>query len=112
MATPKEVVEAWHDALNRGDVEGLARLVHPDVEIHGPRGSVSGVQMMREWALHANVRLLPQAYFANAQNILVPATGEWFDPANGQVTSSQPVVTLFSLDAGLITSITRYDPVV
>ena len=32
------VVEAWHAALNEGDVDRLVRLSHPDVEIGGSRG--------------------------------------------------------------------------
>ena len=34
------VVEAWHAALNEGDVDRLVGLSHPDVEIGGPAGSV------------------------------------------------------------------------
>jgi hypothetical protein len=32
------VVEAWHAALNEGDVDRLVGLSHPDVEVGGPRG--------------------------------------------------------------------------
>ena len=32
------VVEAWHAALNEGDMDRLVGLSHPDVEFGGPRG--------------------------------------------------------------------------
>ena len=32
------VVEAWHEALNDGEVDRLVGLSHPEVEVGGPRG--------------------------------------------------------------------------
>ena len=42
------VVEAWHAALNEGDVDRLVGLSHPDVEIGGPRGIDSRLPRTRE----------------------------------------------------------------
>jgi ketosteroid isomerase-like protein len=111
MSTPKEIVQQWHDALNQGDVEQMSALVHPEVEIGGPRGITKGVQVMREWFGRANVRLRPVAYFANAQSVIVEEVGEWLDPSSGQVVGSQQVATHFHIADGLITSIVRHDPV-
>ena len=41
------VVEAWHAALNEGDMDRLVGLSHPDVEFGGPRGVGQGVQLLR-----------------------------------------------------------------
>ena len=116
MSVSKQIVEKWHEALNQGNVEEMAALVHPDVEIVGPRGSTQGVQMMREWFVRANVRLVPVAYFANGQTshghtLVVQENGEWIDPATGDMQSSLPVVTIFCITDQRITRIVRCDPV-
>ena len=41
-------VLAWHEALNAGDVERVASLAHPEVEIGGPRGSAHGRQVLKD----------------------------------------------------------------
>jgi hypothetical protein len=51
------VVEAWHEALNEGEVDRLVGLSHPDVEVGGPRGTRRGARLLREWVDRANVRL-------------------------------------------------------
>jgi hypothetical protein len=35
------VVRAWHEAVNQGDVDALVALSDDDIEVGGPRGSVS-----------------------------------------------------------------------
>ncbi len=39
MSTPLDLVVAWHDAAKEKDTEAPVTLVHPDVELHGPKGS-------------------------------------------------------------------------
>ncbi len=111
MSTSKEIVQKWHDALNRGDVDRMVALVHQDVVVGGPRGKTSGIQVVRQWFGRANVRLVPLTYFGTGQTIVVEEKGEWIDPANGQVTGSQTVATLFTVEGNLITSIVRHDQV-
>ena len=45
------VLRRFHDAFNRGDVEAVVQLVHPDFELVRPGGqsSIKGVAAMREW---------------------------------------------------------------
>jgi hypothetical protein len=47
-ASELRVVEAWHEALNGGEVDRLVDLSHPEVEVGGPRGTGRGAQLLRE----------------------------------------------------------------
>ena len=38
------------DSLSRGDVEGFAALVHPEIEIRTARGIRTGAEQAEEWA--------------------------------------------------------------
>lgn len=109
MTTPKEVVQAWHEALNRGDLEGMAALVTDDVVLQGPRGSTSGAQVVREWFGRAHVRMIPLAYYAREQKVVVEADGEWLDPASGEIAGRQRVATYFIVSGERISHIIRHE---
>jgi ketosteroid isomerase-like protein len=49
---PVQVVEAWIDAVNEGDVERAGTLVADDVSIIGPRGTTGGREAVRGWIGH------------------------------------------------------------
>ncbi len=103
------VVEAWHEALNEGDVDRLVGLSHPEVEVGGPRGVGRGVQLLREWVDRANVRLGPQRLFRRGDTVVVEQAGQWRSAESGEVTGSQTVASLFAVSDGLVTSVVRYD---
>ena len=107
-----DIVRKWHAALNEGNVDELVMLVQPDVEIEGPRGVTSGVDVVREWFGRANVRMQPLRYFQRGDVVVVEQLGEWLSPETREVTSSQPVSTLFTVSNGLISRIARYDTLV
>ena len=109
MFTASEIVRAWHNALNTGDLEKMMSLIHTEVVVGGPRGTASGAALVREWFGRANVRLYPLTYFANGQNVVVEENGEWIDPTTGEITGHQRVSTHFEVKEGLITRIARYD---
>ncbi|HEX5912509.1 MAG TPA: nuclear transport factor 2 family protein [Rubrobacter sp.] len=103
------VVEAWHAALNEGDVDRLVGLSHPDVEIGGPRGIGRGVQLLREWVDRANVRLDPRRVFRRGSTVVVEQSGQWRSAESGEVIGSQTVASVFTVCDGLVTSLVRYE---
>jgi limonene-1,2-epoxide hydrolase len=103
------VVEAWHAALNEGDVDRLVGLSHPDVEIGGPRGVGRGVQLLREWVDRANVRLDPQRVFRRGSKVVVEQAGQWHSAESGEAIGSQTVASVFAVSDGLVTSLVRHD---
>ncbi|HEX6710665.1 MAG TPA: nuclear transport factor 2 family protein [Rubrobacter sp.] len=104
-----QVVTAWHEALNAGDVERLLQLSHPDLEVGGPRGTGRGTQLLREWALGAGIRLDPGRIFHEEGTVVVEQEAEWSTPgdSNGALT----VASVFVVREGLVVSVVRYPDV-
>ena len=101
------VVEAWHEALNAGDVDHLVALSHPDVEVGGPRGTGRGAQLLRKWVDRANVRLAPRRVFHQADTVVVEQEAEWNSANTGQVTG-QAVTSVFVVRDDQIVRVVRY----
>jgi hypothetical protein len=92
MNTPElRVVEAWHEALNGGEVDRLVELSHPEVEVGGPHGTGRGAQLLREWVDRANIRLEPRRIFHHADTVVVEQRAQWRSTDTGRAISSQTV---------------------
>ncbi|MDF3040732.1 MAG: hypothetical protein K0Q71_3438, partial [Thermomicrobiales bacterium] len=65
------IVQAWHEALNRRDLAGLATLMHDDVAFGGPRREGRGAAEVREWAARSGIRLEPDRWFVNGDGVVV-----------------------------------------
>ncbi len=107
MASKIGVVEAWHEALNAGDVDRLVALSHPDVEVGGPRGTGRGAQLLREWVDRANIRLDPRRIFHQADTIIVEQEAEWSSADTEQVVGSQVVSSFVARDDQIV-RVVRY----
>jgi hypothetical protein len=102
-------VTAWHEALNDGDAERLVALSRPDVEMGGPRGTVSGSTVLREWVARANIRLVPRRIFHGAEKVVVEQEAEWRDAETGEATGSRIVASTFTVKDGLVACVVRHD---
>jgi ketosteroid isomerase-like protein len=102
------VVAAWHEALNDGDVEGVAELSHPDVEVGGPRGSGRGAQLLRDWVLKASIHLEPRRIFHQGATVIVEQEAVWRSPDTGETTDRQTVASIFVVLDGLVTRVSRH----
>ena len=102
-------VDAWHEALNDGDVDRLVALSHLDVELGGPRGTGRGVQLLREWVGRAGIRLEPRRVFHREDTVVVEQKAEWRSANTGQITGSQTVGSVFVVRDDRIVSVLRYD---
>jgi hypothetical protein len=100
----REVVQAWHDALNRGDVEQLIALSTEEIEVGGPRGRGSGpaAELLREWFGRAGVRMEPKQTFERDHVVVVEEEATW--PG----TEPQVVASVFRVEAGRVASVVRY----
>lgn len=102
-------VLSWHEALNAGDVDRLAELSHPDVEMGGPRGPARGVGVLREWAARANVRLLPLRLFHGGGIVVVEEKAEWRSHETGEVVGEATVGSVFVVRDGRVASVARHE---
>lgn len=110
MSTPEvRVVVAWHEALNAGDLDGLAALSHPDVEVGGPRGAGRGARLLREWAQRASVRLEPRRVFHRTRTVVVEEEAEWRSPETGELVGNGTIGSVFVVRDGRVASVLRYD---
>lgn len=102
------VVEAWHEALNTGEVDLLAELSHPEVEVGGPRGTGRGAQLLREWVDRANIRLDPRRIFHHADTVVVEQWAQWHSTDTGHVIGGQTVGSVFVVRDGQVKRVMRY----
>jgi hypothetical protein len=102
-------VDSWHEALNAGDADRVARMSTEHVEIHGPRGVARGRDVMRAWAAGAGVRLVPTRWFCGADDEVVIAQRATWAQDDGGFTEPVTVATAFRVRDGLIGSVARFD---
>lgn len=98
----REVVLAWHAALNAGDIDRLLALSSEDVEVGGPRGVSRGQQVLREWFSRAGVTLEPLRVFERADTVVVEQRATW-PGGDPQVAAS-----VFSVREGMVSRVVRY----
>ena len=102
------IVQAWHEALNRRDLAGLATLMHDDVAFGGPRGEGRGAAEVREWAARSGIRLEPDRWFVNGDGVVVSQRARWPDPEAGGLTAPNLIASAFQLADGKVQRIVRY----
>ena len=102
-------VASWHEALNVGDSDRVARLSAVQVELQGPRGVARGRHGMRTWAASAGVELVPTRWFCGARDEVVVAQNATWTRAGGRRTDPVTVATAFRVEDGLIGYVARFD---
>jgi ketosteroid isomerase-like protein len=101
-------VEAWHEALNKGDVDALTALTHADVEVGGPRGAGRGADLLRQWVGRAGIRIEPGRIFHRPGTVVVEGRASWGSGESEDGTGVQTVGTVFVLREDKIARIVRY----
>jgi len=108
-ASPEvQIVVAWHDALNAGEVERLVGLSHPDVGVGGPKGTSQGAHILREWVDRANIHLEPGRIFHEDDTVVVEQAAAWTSADTGETTPAQTVASAFVVHDGVVTTVVRY----
>lgn len=105
---PADVVLAWLDAVNAGDVGAALARTSADVAIIGPRGTGRGREVLRAWLGHAGATFATTAVYARGDAVVVAQRGVWRDPAGG-VRGEADVATRFEVADGQVAEIERYD---
>ncbi len=103
------VVEAWQEAVNRQDIEGVVALSSPDIELVGPRGSGRGPQLLRDWFGLAGLRLETLRVFARGSVVVVAQRGLWRSIETGGVTGEADIAACFRVEGQRVARVARYD---
>lgn len=119
MRLPKAIVSAHVDAFNEGDVAGMSKMQHPNIEWLNITGSAMTVQSSGRAALAKNM----QDYFnsttrvtgtlrnwsLNGDYVSVTETVRW-KAADGK-TKTQSAITVYQLEDNLIRRVWYYPSV-
>lgn len=103
-----EIVRAWHQALNAGDIDRLVELSDDDIEVGGPRGSGQGRQLLREWFGRAGIRLTLGQMFHRGATVVAEQEAEWRSEDSKEAGSRDVVASVFTVGGQRVTSIVRY----
>jgi hypothetical protein len=109
LKTPTTVVREWQRASNEKNIDRLLELSDPDVEVSGPRGSVKGHGVLREWLLRAGLSLETLRTFARADAVVVSQRGVWKSPETGETIGVSEIATRFLVKDGRVAQIARHD---
>jgi hypothetical protein len=102
------IVQAWHDALNSGDLDRLVTLMRDDVEFGGPLGSGRGAQMVRDWAERAGIRLEPARWFQQGADVVVTQRARWLSSETRGLGPPQDIASVFQISHGTVQRVVRY----
>ncbi len=112
-ASPAVVLEAWHKAVNDGDILTAVGWCADDVAVQGPRGTGHGHELMRNWLTRSGIKLHPQGEFAEVDGrVVVRESAQWtVTDAPADAPTDDPVETwcVYTVSDGLITSVARYE---
>jgi hypothetical protein len=112
MTSPApDILLAWHDAVNAGDVEAAVARCSEDVAVLGPRGVGHGHDLVRGWLQRSGIRLEPQDGMEEREGrFVVRETARWTRPGPSGVPA-EPTDTwcVFTVADGHLTSIARYE---
>ena len=111
MAGEVDVVRGWHEALNAGDSDGVAKLTDNAVEVGGPRGTGLGAALVRDWAERAGIRLDPGRVFHRGDAVVVEQLARWRDPDTGAWGTPLALASAFRVVGGRVSRIARFEEV-
>ena len=94
--------------LNAGEADRLAALSHDGVEVGGPRGTSSGIALLRDWVDRSGTQLEPGRTFQRDDEVVVEQTATWRDPDTGHPGEPQAVASAFLVRDGRVQRVTRY----
>ncbi len=106
---PIDIVTAFHARLADRDADAAVALADDEVEVGGPRGTGSGVDLLREWVARANVTMTPKRWFAKDDVVIVEQDAVWRNKNSGAEMGRQVVTTTFRVEDGKIAGIYRHD---
>ena len=106
---PLSVIETWQAAINTRDLDQLASVTAPDIEIVGPRGSGRGRELLTTWITRAGFTSEVLRWFCGAHGVVVvEQRGRWHVP-DSSAPSERIVASAFRVQAGRVVRYQRFE---
>jgi hypothetical protein len=103
------LVRAFVDAINAGDIDHLVAMADPQIELLGPRGSAYGHQWLRDWMERANMTVVTKALYARRDEFVLAQHGTWHTPQGEPTSEAETFMRLrMGRDPDRITLLARY----
>ncbi|HEY8466059.1 MAG TPA: nuclear transport factor 2 family protein [Solirubrobacterales bacterium] len=105
-----ELARRFIDAFNGRDLDAFVETLHPDVEIHGMRGTRRGREEAREWATRprggVQQNIVVEEMRERGDAVLALVVREWWwdesEPGGGELAGTDVMAWLFRFADGLI----------
>jgi ketosteroid isomerase-like protein len=101
----RELLEAWHHALNSGDVDRLLELSTEDIVVGGPQGGGHGHRLLAEWRDRSGVDLALVEVHGDGDVRVVEQDASW--PA-ADVEAVTRVASIVEVRDGKVARVARY----
>jgi ketosteroid isomerase-like protein len=112
MSEARDVLTAWHQAVNAGDVDAAVACCADDVAVQGPRGVGHGHDLMRGWLARSGIRLEPQEDLVEDDGrFVVRELARWTSSDAPAGAPMEPTETwcVFTVADGRVTSVARFE---
>jgi ketosteroid isomerase-like protein len=103
-----ELVVAWHEAVNRADLDRVVALSTEDVVVGGPRGGGSGHDVLREWVTRAGIHLEPGTVHGDGPVVVVEQTAWWQGVGADGAAEPAELASVFEVRDGRVARVVRY----
>ncbi|MEZ0373965.1 MAG: nuclear transport factor 2 family protein, partial [Candidatus Sericytochromatia bacterium] len=99
-AALRKTVEAWLEAVNAGDFEGLRQLSDPQIAIGGPRGTGKGHALLQDWLQRAGLQLETRKIHVHGEILVADQQGIWTSPEGNRTEAD--LASLFEIADGRV----------
>jgi hypothetical protein len=107
--SPSGVALGWVQAVNTKQIDRLMALSSDTIEIVGPRGSVVGLDVLREWMERAGLTFQNKRIFVENNAVVIEQHGIWRSSETGDVVGEAGVTSLFKVQDGRVSYYQRFD---
>lgn len=105
-----ELARKFIDAFNGRDLDAFVETLHPEVEIHGMRGTRRGRTEAREWATRppggVQQTIVVEDMRETEDRVLALIVREWrwdeSEPGGGELAGTDVMAWLFTFEDGLV----------
>jgi len=103
-----KIAEEWQKAVNEKNILKLLELSDEQIEMAGPRGSVSGHQHLADWLSRAGLTLTTINKYERNNTVVLEQHAVWKD-GKGTILGEANVASLMKVENGKVTYVARYD---